>query len=1072
MKKGLLTLLAASLVFVGCQNYDDQFDDLNAQISALKSQVDGLSSLSGQVASLSGSISGLQAGVSAAQAAASAASSAASDASAAVAAIPATDLSGLEASLATLAAEVDAVQASLATAATASDVATLQAELDAIQADVDELLATSNVYTKDLTISSAAGLDAAYALGNNINIVNGTVTISQSTSMDATKLQTVIDRIFTVTGNYTYTAGATSVTPMTFDKLASVADLTLTVNGPISAKTLVSAGTIDLKTTYTSKVTGINFDALTSVTEIETDNGTDNISFTSATDVQLGALANYPGAGSDYGLTITTKKGATLDIASLDDVSATGAATDVALTITGPKDVNISKITSYSGSISATNVENLTLDGFKGVITVNSGVENINIKDAEQFVLNSATDLETVVLDVDKASDPDLSTTVKAVAAYAGSITAYTGETPDLSFASMPDLVSVTLTGFFGDLSFASLSDLTTIDIEATFNDLTVSNNDNLVNFDVTGSTFNDVTSFTGNDAITSLELDHTTGLAFNGSTSSDDRALISVTSNAELTSLTVSASKIRNLTVTGNTKMTKVDFTGWASLGTAQSTTDYPSIAIYSNGLVASQAKDTDDGTTQYSIDGTNDASDKGSFTTTSGMETLATALGLIKAIATSDADVHFDTVSSHVIDTDGAASGETAGEQNSGNALTYATNGGSKTNWVGAVYINTKSSLSTTNSTAYNAVKAKKAILLENTSGEYVSMSYKNGSESTVEIFETGGTYGNVLMTGNNTLDVNALKSSLAVTRAAALGLTLDVAASGQANNVTITFLAGIASTAGANGENFTNTTAEARIKLSSYTAYTPALLTTWDKVTLNWGDSSVTVTLTTDQLGAAYAEGVSAVSTLVENLAIAWDTKYDTGAASANYSIWATASTYASAASLTLKALTLKASTAGSRGFGVSPSITWNSSAATAARVSYATGGLATGTLLAWYEGATDATTDNTSTGQSLIVTLEEVVAGSGATGAVTLTIDSVDITTLVGQGTATNTTKAGLLSTNLVSYGTGAQATVNTGTGIYPTEARSDVTWGQAAFEGLSVTTGTDRVTYSRIHWLSS
>ena len=28
MKKGLLTVLAASLVFVGCQNYDDQFDDL------------------------------------------------------------------------------------------------------------------------------------------------------------------------------------------------------------------------------------------------------------------------------------------------------------------------------------------------------------------------------------------------------------------------------------------------------------------------------------------------------------------------------------------------------------------------------------------------------------------------------------------------------------------------------------------------------------------------------------------------------------------------------------------------------------------------------------------------------------------------------------------------------------------------------------------------------------------------------------------------------------------------------------------------------------------------------------
>ena len=78
MKKGLLTLLAASLVFVGCQNYDDQFDDLNAQISALKSQVDGLSSLSGQVSALSGTIAGLQSGVAAAQASADAANTAAS----------------------------------------------------------------------------------------------------------------------------------------------------------------------------------------------------------------------------------------------------------------------------------------------------------------------------------------------------------------------------------------------------------------------------------------------------------------------------------------------------------------------------------------------------------------------------------------------------------------------------------------------------------------------------------------------------------------------------------------------------------------------------------------------------------------------------------------------------------------------------------------------------------------------------------------------------------------------------------------------------------------------------------
>ena len=39
MKKGLLTVLLASLVLVGCQNYDDQFDDLNAQDSGSVSEI-------------------------------------------------------------------------------------------------------------------------------------------------------------------------------------------------------------------------------------------------------------------------------------------------------------------------------------------------------------------------------------------------------------------------------------------------------------------------------------------------------------------------------------------------------------------------------------------------------------------------------------------------------------------------------------------------------------------------------------------------------------------------------------------------------------------------------------------------------------------------------------------------------------------------------------------------------------------------------------------------------------------------------------------------------------------------
>ena len=70
----------------------------------------------------------------------------------------------------------------------------------------------------------------------------------------------------------------------------------------------------------------------------------------------------------------------------------------------------------------------------------------------------------------------------------------------------------------------------------------------------------------------------------------------------------------------------------------------------------------------------------------------------------ADADAAVHFDTVSLHNIASDAATSSETVGDQNSGNALTYATNGG-RTNWVGAVYYNTKSDYtSTTTTTGYS--------------------------------------------------------------------------------------------------------------------------------------------------------------------------------------------------------------------------------------------------------------------------------------------------------------------------------------------------------------------------------
>ena len=52
MKKGLLSILASALLVVGCQNYDDQFTNLESQISALASTVAGLSQVQSDLSTL------------------------------------------------------------------------------------------------------------------------------------------------------------------------------------------------------------------------------------------------------------------------------------------------------------------------------------------------------------------------------------------------------------------------------------------------------------------------------------------------------------------------------------------------------------------------------------------------------------------------------------------------------------------------------------------------------------------------------------------------------------------------------------------------------------------------------------------------------------------------------------------------------------------------------------------------------------------------------------------------------------------------------------------------------------
>ena len=634
MKKGLLTVLAASLVFVGCQNYDDQFDDLNAQISALKSQVDGLSSLSGQVASLSGTISGLQAGVSAAQASAAAANSAAS----------AIDLSGLSASLAELETKVNAVQASLAGTATAASVTTLQAEIDAIEADLDDLLSTSNIYSTDVTVDSATTLNSALALGNKINVLNATLTVTGWSAMNYTDVQTLVDRIQTMTGNIVYTAGGSTGTEVVFNNLTSAGNITMTQPGGYHFPKLTNAAIIDLKDDYETTVTRVNFPLLTTVTGLKTDATAATTEFTYATEMDFGSLKVTPTAA----WTISMKKDGSLDIGALHAVDAAGTARDsYALTLTGPSSwtngtaagtfastgLPGNTIGLHDGTISLTNVATAAIHNFRGGITLSTGVKNFTGNNIVTVTHSGATDLESADITFIRDNDPALTAAQTADLSEEDNATAQ-----DLSFDSThTKLVTLTVTGQAGDITANAAPALTTVNLTgAVAFDVDMTDNTALTTF--TDATSANDWTFTNNDLVTSLSASHTTTLTT--SASADKAATVTITGNAEIATLTIGFDDVDVLNITSNAKLATI--AGGTSLADNGSSTT-TNVDIHQNALVASLVRDTKESPSATVVAGA--SSDTGSITTASGIKDLDAFLTDSKA-ATGIVSVWFDTV------------------------------------------------------------------------------------------------------------------------------------------------------------------------------------------------------------------------------------------------------------------------------------------------------------------------------------------------------------------------------------------------------------------------------------------
>ena len=168
MKKSLLGLLALALAVVGCQNYDDQFDDLNTKIAALSSSVSELSAIQTTVAALSTKLDNL-------------ASTALTDAD-----------------LQSVLTEVAAVKQDVADLSLAEDLATIETEVADLDAEVDlileklnELLTANAVINQNVRITSLAELSLALDLiatgADDPNVtINGSLIVSTAGNSDIT----------------------------------------------------------------------------------------------------------------------------------------------------------------------------------------------------------------------------------------------------------------------------------------------------------------------------------------------------------------------------------------------------------------------------------------------------------------------------------------------------------------------------------------------------------------------------------------------------------------------------------------------------------------------------------------------------------------------------------------------------------------------------------------------------------------------------------------------------------------------------------------------------------------------
>lgn len=495
-------------------------------------------------------------------------------------------LSGINAVIADLQAQIDNI-------ATGEDVDNINDTLGGLEEDLSDLLASNNVFTGDLMITSNPTLEFAEALGDKVNIINGNVIITAQSDMDAARLQAVVDKILTITGDLTVRAANSSAPAPTFDNLAGVNNIKIAQAGSISFATLVSARDVIIGDNYASRLDGaVHFGALTLVNSFQTADIGSDAAYT-ATSIDMDAIL-VPDASAinlmslpyytPRVLSLEADDSATVNIDALKTEDANARARSYTISVKGASSLSGPGL--VEGTITLEDVGTVSLPAFTGSIVVNDGVENITLGalGADFPATTSAgNDLVTVDITADAADNW-------------------------INLTGHANLLSATIAGKIDTVTFSGNTDLETLAISAALENLTINN--------------------------TSLE---TASLDYTNSNLAKDASL-TVTGNEDLASFSAnSVDGLANLTITGNEELETISF---LSLESAPTGGGGATVTIGGSGNANAF------NATEIEVI----SADDGSIISDSGIEGLKTYLTAVAAVGASVLNVYFDTADEYV--------------------------------------------------------------------------------------------------------------------------------------------------------------------------------------------------------------------------------------------------------------------------------------------------------------------------------------------------------------------------------------------------------------------------------------